>query len=281
MKKVLWGILIGVILCVGGLFGYKEFFVKNETTNKKITKTKEKVQKEEDLDLNSQLVQNLYEYVIAVPNENNDESINVDSNLYRKMNLFEEIEKKDKIGTSDLPQELKNYLGYRQLSSEQVQQKNCSNYPNISYNSQVSLLCGKEEDHDYNSATNTTKVRNGAMTSVINEEQLKEKVELIFGNNSYKEVEFFTTTCDLIDGYVYNKDSREYIYVSSDNGCGVNEYPTFKLIKATKKANKIYLFEKVDREKSEYSEAINSKIKYTFNLLKDGNYYFESAEKIN
>ena len=63
MKKVLLGILIGVILCVGGLFGYREFFVKNENSNKKITKTKEKVQKEEDLDLNSQLVQTLYSYV--------------------------------------------------------------------------------------------------------------------------------------------------------------------------------------------------------------------------
>ena len=275
MKKFLIGLLIGIIVGIGCLFTYNEVFVKKENSiNKKQTTEKEETKTEEELSINSQLVQTLYNYVLGA----------ISYQDYKETgNFFYSIKTKSKINASDLSQELKNYLGFRQLKAIEIEQTNCSSNSNLSYTheSGLVLLCGGELDHDYDPITNTTQVSDRAITYAITEELLKEKVELIFGKNNYKSVDFLGMSCDVSYGYVYNKELKEYLYVSNDNGCGFTFTPSIKLISATKKDNNIYLIQKVEREASEYSEAINMKIKYTFTLADDGNYYFESVEKIS
>ena len=247
MKKVLLGILIGVILCVGGLFGYKEFFVKNETTNKKITKTKEKVQKEEDLDLNSQLVQTLYSYVRTGKNILDVGCISV-------------FDKKNKVLATEFNQELKNYLGYRQLLLD------------LDYLEAPSYLLEKIYGNSFEIPTGAD-----AWTYSFSEEKLKAKVEMIFGKNSYKTEDFYGCKENGLCTY----DSTTKRYYDMDCQCGgVDMKETIELKSAKKIGNKIEINEYVentspDGEKEEWN------LKYTFNLSEDGNYYFESIEKIN
>ena len=248
MKKVLLGILIGVILCVGGLFGYKEFFVKNETTNKKITKTKEKVQKEEDLDLNSQLVQTLYSYVRTEKNPHDDGYISI-------------FDQKNKVLATEFNQELKNYLGYRQLL-----------LLDLDYSEAPSYLLEKIYGSDFQIPTGAD-----AWTYSFSEEKLKAKVEMIFGKDTYKSGESFG--CKENRSCTYDSTTKRYY--DMDCLCGGTGWaPTTEIKSAKKMGNKIEINEYVentspDGEKEEWN------LKYTFNLSEDGNYYFESAEKIN
>ncbi len=247
MKKVLLGILIGVILCVGGLLGYREFFVKNENPNKKITKTKEKIQKEEDLDLNSQLVQTLYSYVRTEKNILDVGCISV-------------FDKKNKVLATEFNQELKNYLGYRQLLLD------------LDYLEAPSYLLEKIYGNSFEIPTGAD-----AWTYSFSEEKLKAKVEMIFGKNSYKNEDFYGCKENGLCTY----DSTTKRYYDMDCLCGGTGWaPTTEIKSAKKIENKIEINEYVentspDGEKDEWN------LKYTFNLSEDGNYYFESIEKIN
>ena len=248
MKKVLLGILIGVILCVGGLFGYREFFVKNENSNKKITKTKEKVQKEENLDLNSQLVQTLYSYV------------RMEKDLLIGREYISIFDKKNKILATEFNQKLKNYLGYRQLLLD------------LDYLEAPSYLLEKIYGNSFEIPTGAD-----AWTYSFSEEKLKAKVEMIFGKNSYKNEDFYGCKENGLCTY----DSTTKRYYDMDCLCGgVDMKETIELKSAKKIENKIEINEYVentspDGEKDEWN------LKYTFNLSEDGNYYFESIEKIN
>ena len=248
MKKVLLGILIGVILCVGGLFGYREFFVKNENSNKKITKTKEKVQKEENLDLNSQLVQTLYSYV------------RMEKDLLIGREYISIFDKKNKILATEFNQKLKNYLGYRQLLLD------------LDYLEAPSYLLEKIYGNSFEIPTGAD-----AWTYSFSEEKLKAKVEMIFGKNSYKTEDFYGCKENGLCTY----DSTTKRYYDMDCLCGgVDMKETIELKSAKKIENKIEINEYVEKtppdgEKEEWN------LKYTFNLSEDGNYYFESIEKIN
>ena len=248
MKKVLLGILIGVILCVGGLFGYKEFFVKNENPNKKITKTKEKIQKEEDLDLNSQLVQTLYSYV------------RMEKDLLIGREYISIFDKKNKILATEFNQKLKNYLGYRQLLLD------------LDYLEAPSYLLEKIYGNSFEIPTGAD-----AWTYSFSEEKLKAKVEMIFGKNSYKTEDFYGCKENGLCTY----DSTTKRYYDMDCLCGGTGWaPTTEIKSAKKIGNKIEINEYVentspDGEKEEWN------LKYTFNLSEDGNYYFKSVEKIN
>ena len=248
MKKVLLGILIGVILCVGGLFGYREFFVKNENSNKKITKTKEKVQKEENLDLNSQLVQTLYSYV------------RMEKDLLIGREYISIFDKKNKILATEFNQKLKNYLGYRQLLLD------------LDYLEAPSYLLEKIYGNSFEIPTGAD-----ARTYSFSEEKLKAKVEMIFGKNSYKTEDFYGCKENGLCTY----DSTTKRYYDMDCLCGgVDMKETIELKSAKKIENKIEINEYVEKtppdgEKEEWN------LKYTFNLSEDGNYYFESIEKIN
>ena len=252
MKKVLLGILIGVILCVGGLFGYREFFVKNENPNKKITKTKEKIQKEEDLDLNSQLVQTLYSYVRTEKNILDVGCISV-------------FDKKNKVLATEFNQELKNYLGYRQLLLD------------LDYLEAPSYLLEKIYGDGFYGSDFEIPTGADARTYSFSEEKLKAKVEMIFGKNSYKTEDFYGCKENGLCTY----DSTTKRYYDMDCLCGgVDMKETIELKSAKKIENKIEINEYVentspDGEKDEWN------LKYTFNLSEDGNYYFESIEKIN
>ena len=252
MKKVLLGILIGVILCVGGLLGYREFFVKNENPNKKITKTKEKIQKEEDLDLNSQLVQTLYSYVRTEKNILDVGCISV-------------FDKKNKVLATEFNQELKNYLGYRQLLLD------------LDYLEAPSYLLEKIYGDGFYGSDFEIPTGADARTYSFSEEKLKAKVEMIFGKNSYKTEDFYGCKENGLCTY----DSTTKRYYDMDCLCGgVDMKETIELKSAKKIENKIEINEYVEKtppdgEKEEWN------LKYTFNLSEDGNYYFESIEKIN
>ena len=252
MKKVLLGILIGVILCVGGLLGYREFFVKNENPNKKITKTKEKIQKEEDLDLNSQLVQTLYSYVRTEKNILDVGCISV-------------FDKKNKVLATEFNQELKNYLGYRQLLLD------------LDYLEAPSYLLEKIYGDGFYGSDFEIPTGADARTYSFSEEKLKAKVEMIFGKNSYKTEDFYGCKENGLCTY----DSTTKRYYDMDCLCGGTGWaPTTEIKSAKKIENKIEINEYVentspDGEKDEWN------LKYTFNLSEDGNYYFESIEKIN
>ena len=248
MKKVLLGILIGVILCVGGLFGYREFFVKNENSNKKITKTKEKVQKEENLDLNSQLVQTLYSYVRM------EKGLPIGPDY---INMFEE---KNKILSTEFSQDLKNYLGYRQLLSELDRQE-----------------CPTSLSQQNKCPINDDFQDTDAWTQSFSDESLKGKVEMIFGKDTYKSGDFFG--CKEYGNCVYDVSTKRY-YDSGSGIVGTGWMPTIELKSAKKIENKIEINEYVENTSPDGS-IDKWNLKYTFNLSEDGNYYFESAEKIN
>lgn len=247
MKKVLLGILIGVILGTGGVFAYNSFFNQSEKSMK--TSKKEPEVKNEELNLNTQLVQTLYSYV------------KMEESYLAGVTYIGIFEDKNKVLASELSQEIKNYLGYRQLNNKRyiecpqnlLDQSRCSSY---------------EKGFPISEYNNT-------WTYAFGEEELKRNVELIFGKGSYQAGDF--KGCEEHGLCAYDSETQKYY--DTDCGCGgVGWYPETELKSAKKVENKIELYEYVKNDFDNQLDEYN--IKYTFNLNEDGNYYFESVELI-
>lgn len=222
---------------------------------------------EESLDVNSELVKNLYNYV----------SFDKWLDILEKNNT-------NKLETKNLNQELKNYIGYRQIPNSKIKSDSCKNYPNIT----SSRICGSAADAV--EGVDGTWDSTNSSTQVISENDLKEAVETVFGNNSYNQVSNFGISSCTIDqsndyrGYEYDTNSKNYVYYDGMAGCS-NLPITKQIVSAEKVNDTLIIVENQKIEQDAYNSIpkeslFNQNIKYTF-IYENGNYYFSSIEKVS
>lgn len=247
LKKVLLGILIGVILSVGGFFVYNSFFNQSE---KNIVNEKEKTKvKNKELALDTQLVQTLYSYV------------QMEKSYLAGVEYISIFDNKNKILVSELSQEMKNYLGYRQLNNK--------NYIECPQNLLDQSKCSSYDKEFPISQDNDT------WTIAFGEDELKRTVELIFGKGSYKAGDFIG--CEKYGLCVYDSETKKY-YDTVFRGGGTGWNPETELKSAKKLKDKIEIYEYVKNDFDNKLDEYN--IKYTFVLSEDDNYYLRSIELI-
>lgn len=247
MKKVLLGILIGILLCGTG-FGVYYYFFKEEAKEEEKVETEEvKTEtKTEELDINSNLVQELYSYVV------NTQGYGL---------LFEK-------SVSDIDSAYKVALVYDLISESEKVDVDCSTIDNKAL-SLPSISCNASEG------------QNGieGKTIGVEEPTMKRYVEKVFGPNSYQQIE----RASLIASELYfDQGSSTYVYYCANKGGYLYPYDV-ELTNALKNENKIELTIVVSENASESAIEGDEKLgtyKHIFNQNEDGNYYWTSNEKI-
>lgn len=233
---------------------------KNETEQENKIEDKQAEVKNEELDINSDLVQELY--------------MNIKYVDIGAENIVKEVVDSDKIiYQSDLTYGLKNYLGYKKIAIGKFKREKCSEHSQAFKNNTLKYVCGNYSNYP----ENENGIRNYSdmsftWTTSIDEEILKKEVEKIFGKNSYVSDEFQISHAEK---YIYDESSNQYL-LSTTPGGGSGAPFTLKLISARKDNDRISLIENYKVEA--YNTNIN--IEYTFKL-ENGNYIFESAKKID
>ncbi|MCI8548228.1 MAG: hypothetical protein HFJ38_05000 [Bacilli bacterium] len=245
-------LLIGIIVMLMGTISY--FIYKDFITPKEEIDPVKELQRKRTINLNSLLVQKLYNYV------------NLDS-CKDQINFF--YGESNNITAKDLSNETKNYLAYRQLLNKDIKKENCSNYGKALHKNDTThqWYCGEEYLH---SKTNNFNDET-SLTNRIDNEVLKKQVEAIFGPASYKE-ENFTVNPSL--RYLYDNKASSYI-LQTTNGKNICKEYTNKLEKAFRKGDDITIVVKVTNKENKRMQMFN----YTFIESEDGNYYFKALNK--
>lgn len=261
------GLNIVVILLIFVIIGmvvymlYDKGLLNKFTDNQKEeNNTSEEVEtaKEEELDVNGSLVQQLYRNIMTY------DLVSID--------ILNSIRENGFIKASDITSEQKNYFAYRQVAISDIKSDLCSNYENLfSQNENLRYGCSGEYYVGMPSYTST---------SYIQEDILKQSVEKIFGKDSYQRVDYFPIA--LSAGYVYDQATSRYVLGSYPGG-GTGPIPTFTLVSAKKIGDEIKIIENAKLEQDGYldeSMLFNVNIEYTFKL-EDNNYIFVSANVIS
>ena len=251
-------LVIFIILTLGlcGYICYDKFFTSKEfeDVEQDNSKTDEKIVQEESLNIDSELVQTLYGYI----------KIN---NIFEQSWVEDLIENKQEILLSDNP-EMKNYFGYRQLEVINLTEDVCRDYLDTFKNSDR-FQCGINSslDDPYNEASSTI---------VFDESQLRKKVELIFGEDSYERTKTFAT--GMAVGYTYDEESGLYVYGNFPGG-GVAPTYTLNLVDVSKDDNYLILKENVSYDSHEdLKGTLDENILYKYKQDEAGNYYLYSID---
>ena len=255
------------ILLVGavGFIGYDKFIIKEDSTQS--TNNKEKNTSKEEIDINSRLVQSLYEKV----------SIEKKEGLCYN-GLFHEGS--DKIYANKMSNKEKMILVGNSLLNSRKKIIDCnSNIPdsqgNEGYLFSACYLNNKNNTYEYQYAYE------------------KDYIESVY-KNIFGTKENFDTS-EPINNYYYNETLNEYVEYLTEGGmestCGDNDSTSLTLKKAFKTSSEIKLVELVNYTKREdgpdgISETIDDIVTktdynyvYTFKLEDDGMYSFYSRIK--
>lgn len=275
------GIIILIAIILGGgiyFFCIKDNSEKDDSSKPTSTPTvtAEPVIKDEVLQVTDSAVQTLFGYI-------------KDSSIQTK--FYDG--KVTKLAKNDLSNEEKNTMGVLFVTTGEMSNSNCNNYPNnISYNqdqtiNNMNYICGAYQDViKLNVCSGTEEIINkkyddrNNQTLTFSSDKLKEKVETIFGNNTYQPTTFRTKT--LQDKYNYDANSKQYIHMALVSCGGTSgPKPTSSLVSALKNANNIQIVESIVASKNEGQEFdLNIKIRHVFKN-ENGNYYYDYSEKIN
>lgn len=238
--------LVGVIvlLLMGlGYFVYNDYF----KPKPKVDPVKEYSRKR-TYNINSYIVKELFDFVNL---KGCGDQINF---FYSGDNI--------KIKASDLTQENKNYLAYRMLKYSSFEKKNCTTYENAMHASNPLGLwyCGNYDETGKEDET-----------TVFSEADLKDEVERMFGDGSYKAVSFATNASAR---YMYNEKNENYVYqsFSGDNSCTPH---TNTLTDAYGEGDNVTIVVKVINNENKNETLFY----YTFTESDDGNYYFNNLTK--
>lgn len=231
-------IFILISLALGGYIVYDKYF-NNVNEEKKTEKkeVKEDVQ-EEKLNLESSIVQELYNDIKSTSNFDQE--------------LIEQALNKEKVLVSDLSSEILNFYGYRNLHIHLIKQDLCRNYPSVVNNSYYDCGNGIEKDETENA------------TYTFEEKDLKNSVENLFGLGKYQQTESFEI--NYAQYFVYDKDSQKYVYATIPGGGTSPEYEK-ELIDLKQSADTLSLIEKISFEDKELAQ-----ISYDYKQDND-NYY--------
>ena len=260
MKKsnVLVIILSILVVVMGAYLIYDKVIVSkdkksgNESINSK---------QNQKLDINSDLVKELYNKADITLLINDDGSI------------FNKLKKGEKVSTKDFKSEVKNELGFLNLSAGQLYSVSCADYiENLEYGDvcTAGYVDGPASKDDYNWFSSTI---------AFDEEDLKKSVEDIFGIDTYDRINKFSDSISSYYKIVKDEFTNDYRYIRiAFAGGGSGPKVVTKLIEAEKVKDELYIVQNyyLEDASGKYDEM---NIKYTFNLV-DGNYYFYSVEKV-
>lgn len=272
-------IILLTILLLGslGFIGYDKFFKKDNSKESNV-KTNEK--KEENLDINSRLVQSLYNKVSTGEN-NESESSMYFNYIYKDDNFIEKDFYADK---ADEQQKMK--ILSRLINKEQGIYYNCenSNIPDtLSTNSSYKSVCSK---------VNGT---NDADQKLI---YSKEYISNLYKDLYGKDATIDTNAIIYMDfykvgAYSYVESLDSYLLYHIEGGGTTGPGGSYaNITKAVKNGNKLKIYEKVTNISYNYDETTGtgdddesnketttSNYIYTFNLEDDGMYSFYSRVK--
>ena len=279
MKKVLLGILIGILLCGTG-FGVYYYFFKEEAKEEEKVETEEV--KTETLDVNSELVANLFDSV------NLFDSPNVGGSGY----YYAYYDKYDELDTKDFPDDLKIYLGIKKLMKVQGSYEKYVNSMDKCITGQGLVISADEVE---------TSVKSIFGSDVkYKDTNLQEAYSCSYSKFQYDESSDNYGQCELqcggvlIPSYISNivsaikKDSVLELTVSfgwvrftNDNG-----KTTAIIYENEEEKNQLDSVEIDDNniDTTEIADKVGDKFiktyKYIFELNEDGNYYFKKVEKV-
>lgn len=255
VPMILFVIVMILFVATLGMLFYKEFFTKNskEVTEPEAEQKEEQEEEKEEinetLDINDDLVQQLYSYMaISYPW------------------LGGITSDKTKITASEIDNGSKLFLGYLQLNQREVKYESCGNYPEaMSENNTDGILCGERNNMEL-------------YTAVISGTDLKKSVETIFGPNTYQSETFRGAGSDVFI-YRYLPDKDVYVY-QTYNGGGERVVESEELVSARKTNDSIILNIKITKCEPDVTTGEKSQNwTYVYQLNQDGNYYFSYMER--
>lgn len=245
--------IIIIILLIGalGFLGYQNYLAPKEVVDPVKEWQKKRVANKDSL-----VVKELFNYV------------NLDG-CDNQINFFYGDSQNVKV--SDLSDEVRNYLAYRQLKYSDFEKKNCLNYPTALHkNDSVQLwYCGDgvltSRDSNFNDETGTT--------LIVSEDSVRNQVNKIFGESTYKAKTFAVSNSAR---YFYDSKTSSYIYQTfyGENSC--KGYSN-KLDDAYQQGDDLTIVVKVTNNESKAMQMFY----YTFTESSNGNYYFKELNKRN
>ena len=163
---------------------------------------------------------------------------------------------------ANLTDENKNYLAYRMLRHGSIKNMNCATFPNALHSKNPLGLwyCGNYDE--------TGKEEE---TTAISEDDLKDMVNRMFGEGTYKAKSFGVSSSAR---YMYNETNENYVYqtFNGDNRCTTH---TNTLTDSYQQGNNLTIVVKVTNDETK-AEGLYY---YTFTESDDGNYYFNNLVK--
>jgi len=250
-RSIVYILIIIILLMIIAFLGYQNYLAP-----KKDVDPVREWQRKRTVNKDSFVVKKLYNYV------------NLDG-CDNQIAFFYGDSKNVKV--SDLSDEIRNYLAYRQLRYNQIERKNCSNYPSALHKNDNVLLwfCGDEvlnsKDPNFNDLTSTT--------LAISEDFIKRQAEEMFGEDTYKAKTFAISNSAR---YFYDNKTASYIYQTfyGENSC---EGYSNKLDNAYQQGDDLTIVVKVTDNESKAMQMFY----YTFTESSNGNYYFKELNKRN
>ena len=252
MKKNI--VILILVIIVGGLTFTLVY--QNKGKKKKEMKENTTVEKnEEKLDVNNQLVNNLY---MLVENDNRC------FNTYVKEEEFN-------LNTDDISYDTKFQMAVAIMLESDKNYLSCDKYEPKKYiENALPTLSSLEgvscQDNLYNSATNKFESSNGAATytTLLKEDIIKSKMMQIFGKNYYQNKNGIDYG-DIL--YSYLKEEQGYVIMKLPRGGTCNKH-TNKLLSASLKNNEI----KLSEEKT-FEDNAKYLYTYTFKTTNNHDYY--------
>lgn len=240
-------VLLILLLGVVGYLTYDIVVLGKTVKKEEYTESTESIM-DTNLDVNNSFVQTLYSYVKV--------------HDYMEYSYFNMTDKKE-ITKDDFANDQKLYLGYRLVLDGDRVKDSCDNYQQL-LPSEPGYFCG-----DSDQAT---------MTVTIAEDQLKAKVEAIFGPGSYTAQTFNVGKYPA--RYVYLQQKGLYVLQSFFGG-GSGPSVSQELVSVTKEDDVIVLSTHVTiGPMGESTEKTNETWQYTYKLS-GNNYYFVKMAKVN
>ena len=234
--------LVGIIVLLLMAIGY---FVYNDylKPKPKVDLVKE-YQRKRIVNKNSYIVNMLYDFV------------NLDG-CGEQISFF--YGSNNSVNLSNLTDENKNYLAYRMLLNKSFSTKNCATYPKALHsNNPLGLwYCGSYDE--------TGKEEE---TRVFSSKDLKNIVERMFGDGTYKAKSFSVSASAR---FMYNETNDNYVYqtFNGDNRCTPH---TNTLVSASMQGDNLTIVVKVTNNENKNESLFH----YTFTETDDGNYYFNN-----
>ena len=215
--------------------------------------------------VNDELIQDLYSFVAI---KEDAPSLWYDSLWYEALELT--VPEMTTL-TSDLDPFIKNELGYRFMPVEALLKVECTDEIEdlIVGTNENGLACG-----DYITFDDNNKLIYTSYTTKVNESDLKESVEKIFGPDSYTARGFGTYYSE----YMYDEDEKAYFYFEGI-GSKLGESMLTSLESVTSGEDTITLNIRLYQEASETQDAAEHGIYKLLYKLSNGNYYLYSIEK--